>query len=190
MTVLSNLNCNSCLHRIVSHTNFFRCWNNFFYSIGMCTNFRIVKWQFSKCHCTIFFVGNSFNFLTSWIFKNKVEFSVFKFTSSQFLREVKFNFYWCYYIVVENLIIITWFESTFSTVFNSCLQFTFRILSYSNCHGNSHCVVVNVCIRTLLFSDLVFISTSFVKSKLAECSFSILVGNSFFVLIRSTFLFC
>ena len=190
MTFFRNFYSNGSFHSIVYHASFFSCRDNFFNSISMSTNFSVVECDFCESYSSIGFVSYSLNFFTIRIFKHEVKFAIFKLTSSQFLSEVKFNFNRSYNIVVEDLIISTCAKSTFSTVFNSCLQFTFRILSYSNCHGNSHCVVVNVCIRTLLFSDLVFISTSFVKSKLAECRFAVLVCNSFFVFIRTALLFC
>ncbi|SIA47472.1 Uncharacterised protein [Mycobacteroides abscessus subsp. abscessus] len=107
MTFFRNFYSNRSLHRIVNHSSFFSCRDNFFYSIGMCANFRVVKRYFCECYSSILFVGYSLNFLTVRIFKNEVEFSIFKSASSQFFREVKFNFYWCYNIVVEDFIIIT-----------------------------------------------------------------------------------
>ena len=161
---LSNSDCYFSFHCIVSHTSFFIIWDNFFYSILVSTNLSIIKCQVIKGNNTISAVFLGLKNITSWIFKSKCKFAFFKSTTWKSLTKVELSLNWSYNVVIENFIICTWFESTFSTVFNWSLQITSSIfLSYSNCHCNSHCIIIDVCIWAFNLSNCVSVYSSFVK---------------------------
>ena len=195
MAFFRNFNRNCCFHGIISHPKLFWSWNHFFNSIGVGTNFRVIECYFCKCYSSIFFVGNSFNFLSVCIFKNEFEFSVFKFTSSQFLRKVKFNFYWSYDKVVKLCIIIWCCFTIFLTisilatcwsVCNSIFVFTqivigriFLFFNY-NCCSDTHTIIINIWVWTSFFSDNVVIDTFFIQSNHWHCFFGTICLNHFF----------
>ena len=102
MTILSHCHCNSCFHGIISHTKFFISWNDFFYSVDVCSNFCIVKWQVREGYVTSSIILYSFNNgACSSIFQYEAEFTCFKFTTCQFLSEVELGHNWSNNIVVE-----------------------------------------------------------------------------------------
>ena len=64
MTLLSNSNGHFSFHCVVSHTSFFIFWDNFFYSIFVCTNLCVIKSQIIKGYNTCLSICLGLNDLT------------------------------------------------------------------------------------------------------------------------------
>ena len=137
MTIFSNSDCYCSFHWVIRHASFFVCWNNFFYSIMMDTNLSVCECQIVKGDHTTSIVWFRLKNSSVGIFQLESELTIFKSTTCKGFREVELSLNRSYNIVVEDFIIFTCFESTCSTVFNSCFQITYSIfLSYSNSHCN------------------------------------------------------
>ena len=163
MAILSNSDGYCSFHWVISHASFFVCRNNFFYSVMMDTNFSFCECQIVKGDHTTSIVSLRLKNSSVLIFQLETELTIFKCTTCKSFGEVEFCLNRGDNVVVKDLIIIAYFISTFSTVFNFSLQITRSILSNRDSHGHFHVIVVNICICAFFFSDSVCISTYFIK---------------------------
>ena len=151
MTVLSNFNCNSSFHLIISHTKLFVGWDNFFYCISVSTYFSVVEWQVREWNITSSIILNCFNYCTCRIFQYEAEFTCFKFTTCQFLSKVKLSHNWSNNIVVE----LSVFRHCNSSTQETCSG----IFSNFNFHYCVHSIVIDICIVTSFFTHSVSVFT-------------------------------
>ena len=148
MTFFSNSDSYYCFHWVIRHASFFVCWNNFFYSIMMDTNFSFCECQIVKGDYATSIVSLRLKNSSVGIFQLETELTIFKGTTCKSFGEVKFRLNRGDNVVVEDFIFITCLISTFSTVFNFCLQITRSILSNRDSHGHFHVIVVDILICT------------------------------------------
>ena len=182
MTCFSNSDSYCCFHWVIRHASFFVCWNNFFYSIMMDTNFSFCECQIVKGDHATSIVSLSLKNSSVLIFQLESELTIFKSTTCKSFREVKFSLNRSYNVVVKDFVICAWSKTASTTVFNICLQISRSILSNRNGHGYFHSIIVDIliCICAFFFSDSVCISTYFIKCQFGEGCFTVFICDSFF----------
>ena len=126
MAWLSNSHCHFCFHLVIGHSSFWRCWDNFFYSVVKGLTWIPLSWSIcSKITSTIlntceFHIASCIIscscYLCAWfVIQFECEFIRFQIATFQFLREVKLYIYWWNNVVIECLVIRTsWFTTCWS----------------------------------------------------------------------------